>query len=93
MRYRTCHQGCAAVLRFVLGDENHLRTYRRSDSRISFEFMDPEDKAAEIARTFFEPEGIAVSNARELLACDRAVRLTVGDAIERGEWRSEETKN
>lgn len=88
-RYRTCHQGCATVLRFVLGDENHRRTYRRSDGRLSFEFNDPEHKAAEVAQAFFLPEGVAVSNARELLACDRAIRTTVGAAIEGdGEWRN-----
>lgn len=77
------------MLRFVLGDENHRRTYRRSDGRLSFDFNDPEDKAAEIAQMFFEPESIAVSNARELLACDRAVRASVGECIEHGEWRNE----
>jgi len=89
-RYRTCHQGCASVLRFVFGDASHSRTYRRSDGRISFEFIDPEDKAAEIAQMFFEPEGIATSDARALLECDRAVRLTVGECIQHGEWRNTE---
>lgn len=90
-RYRTCHQGCATVLRFVLGDENHRRTYRRSDGRLSFEFNDAGDRAADIALAFFSPEGIVTSNARELLACDRAVRATVGAAIEGdGEWRNSE---
>lgn len=87
--YRHSHQGCATVLRFVLGDANHKRTYRRSDGRLSFEFNDPENKAEEIARMFFEPESVCISNARELLACDRAVRITVGTAIKTGEWRNE----
>ena len=86
--YKTCHQGCATVLRFVLGDNAHRRTYRRTDRRISFEFEDSEGKGAEVAATFFAPDGIAISNARQLLACDREVRATVGICMNSGEWRN-----
>ena len=86
--YRTCHQGCATVLRYVLGDSAHRRTYQRSDKRISFEFEDIEGKCAETAALFFTPDGIATSNARELLACDREVRATVGICLNSGEWRN-----
>jgi len=88
--FRTTHQGCAAVLRYVLGDSAHRRTYRRSDTRITFEFDDPDGKAAEVAALFFTHEGIATGNARELLACDREVRGTVGECISSGQWRNTE---
>lgn len=87
--YCTTHQGCASVLRFVLGDNAHRRTFKRRDGRISFEFYDPEGKCVEIATLFFEPDGIATGNARELLASDRAVRETIGVCINSGEWRNE----
>jgi hypothetical protein len=87
--YRTTHQGCASVLRYVLGDAAHLRTHRRSNGRISFEFDEADGKAAEVAELFFSPDGIATGNARQLLECDRAVRATVGECFNSGEWRNE----
>lgn len=90
IRYKTSHQGAAALLRYVLGDAAHLRTSRRADGRLSFVFADTEGNAAAIAETFFSPEGTAIANAREFLAVDRAVRATVGECIEHGEWRNEQ---
>jgi hypothetical protein len=87
--FRTSHQGAASTLRFILGDAAHLRTYRRSDGRITFEFENQDGNAAELAELFFSPDGIATGNARQLLECDRAVRATVGVCINSGEWRNE----
>lgn len=89
--FRTTHQGCASLLRFVLGDGAHIRTHRRPDGRVAFEFDDTDRKAAELSDLFFSPEGIATGNARQLLECDRAVRATVGVCINDGEWRNPES--
>ena len=88
--FRITHQGCASLLRYVLGDGAHIRTLRRPDGRIAFEFDDPDDKAAELADLFFSHDGIATGNARQLLDCDRAVRATVGACFNsgEGEWRN-----
>jgi len=86
----TTHQGLATCLRFALGDAAHLRTYRRRDGRINFEFADPEGKTDEIAKLFFSGE-LATGDARALLECDRAVRTTVRAALEsNGQWRNEQ---
>lgn len=84
------HQAQASVLRYVLGDAAHRRTYRRGDGKLAFEFYDPEGKASEIAALFFSQEGIATGNARQLLECDREVRATVGVCLNQGEWRNTE---
>jgi hypothetical protein len=89
--FRTRHQGLSALMRYSLGDHAHLRTYLESDRRVSFEFDDSAGRCADIARTFFESEGAAVSNAKALLDAHRKVRGSVSDAIESdGEWRNRE---
>jgi hypothetical protein len=91
--FHTSHQGCASTLRFILGDAAHLRTYRRDDGKITFEFENSDRKANEIAALFFSEEGIAVGDARQLLESDRAVRKTVSECIRStdlsGEWKNE----
>lgn len=90
----TTHQGFAAILRFVLGDHAHRRTYKRPDNKIAFafafEFGDSENEAKELKKLFFSREGLAVSDARELLECNRAVGKTVGACVKTGEWRNSE---
>lgn len=88
--FRTRHQGCASLLRYALGDAAHVRTYTEPDRRVSFEFDDLDGRCTEMAQLFFSAAGAAISSARELLDCHRAVRRTVTDAIGNGgEWRNQ----
>lgn len=89
MKTYTTHQGLATCWRFALGDAAHLRTYRRRDGRMNFEFADPEGQTDEIARLFFAGE-LATGDARTLLEIDRAIRSSVGTALKREEWRGEQ---
>jgi hypothetical protein len=88
--FKTRHQGCASLCRFALGDSAHRRTFRDEDGKISFEFLDPEEKCPEIAQMFFHPEGAAVSDARALLDAHRAVRMSISAALngDDKEWRN-----
>lgn len=76
------------MLRYVLGDDAHVRTFLRGDRRLCFEFDDQDGKAEEIAAAFFSEEGIIIGNARQLLLVEKAMRATVGECLRKDEWRN-----
>lgn len=87
--FTTSHQGLATILRFILGDQSHIRTY--TDGRnIVFEFSDPQDEAPELSKAFFDPEGMAIGNASSLLEMNRRLRQTIqlANGNRDGLWRS-----
>lgn len=77
--YQTRHVGLAALLRYAMGDESHLRTEKVAQYSTIFTFSDSE-RCAELERVFFSRDGAATGNARELLDCVRVIRATVAAA-------------
>lgn len=79
--YHTRHLGLACFLRYVLGDRAHRATAKFGPSSTSFTFTDePTGTCQQLADQFFSREGVAVDNVRELLQCDRDMKLTVKSA-------------
>jgi hypothetical protein len=92
--FRTRHQGVAAVLRYSLGPDAHLKTYREQRG-VTFLFDDTAGACSEITRQFFDDhdEGpFGVSDARALIESFVEVRRTMTAAIQssNGQWSSGE---
>ena len=91
--YITRHFGLASFLRYVLSDAAHLATLAEEQST-KFVFTDePRGHCRELADKFFNQEGAAVANARELLECGRALRQTINQAKDHPEgiWMADQT--
>ena len=89
--YTTRHVGLASFLRYALGDDAHRRTEKVGNFSTLFIFSDTE-LCVKLEHEFFNSEGAMVSNARELLDCARAVKMTVAAAqrSETGTWSAED---
>lgn len=87
--YQTRHVGLAAFLRYGMGDASHIRTQKVGSYSTVFIFNNPE-RCKELEQVFFSRDGAATGNARELLDCARAVKMTVAVAQrdETGTWLS-----
>jgi hypothetical protein len=87
--YSLASTDAASLLRYAFGPDSHTRTVRGDDRRVLFEFNAPEDECREIVRTFFDPQGAAVDNVKELLDANRSIRRSISVALREGEWRNE----
>lgn len=89
--YTTRHVGLAALLRYAMGDDAHLRTQKVGQYSTIFVFRNPE-RCAELEHIFFSRDGAATGNARELLDCARVIRATVAAAQRKpdGTWSAED---
>ena len=78
----TRHQGFAAFLRFVLGDDAHTET-EQTERGFIFRFDDPESRFAELESAFFSEEGAGIGDARSLLENAKAIRAAVKAAADK----------
>jgi hypothetical protein len=77
--FSTRHIGCAAFLRFALGDDAHLST--TVDGSTSYAFTDePYGRCRGLSDQFFADGSVAVGDARALLECSRALKQTANAA-------------
>lgn len=87
--FNTKHIGLACFLRYALGDDTHVATVKAGEKSFLFYFVDsPRGKCQELADAFFSEQGAAIDNARELLQCEREIKLTIKTAYNSpdGEW-------
>jgi hypothetical protein len=90
MTFATRHQGCAAFIRYAVGDEGHRSTRINSQNRAVFEFDDSTGRATDLSQTFFGAEPVAIGDVRALLDVSKALRATVSEAVANGgEWRNQ----
>ncbi|SDG01079.1 hypothetical protein SAMN05444167_3969 [Terriglobus roseus] len=88
--FQTRHQGCAALLRYTLGPNAHIKTYREPQG-ITFVFDDTSGKCRDISHKFFDDDNegpFSVSDGRALLDHFATIRRTMTAAINAptGEW-------